>query len=87
MLDRNVIIRLLREQITELQTRFSVKRIGLFGSFKSGNATETSDIDLLVEFTDLPSIIIWISSFTLREFLTVLLISSYLKHLNPGSDQ
>lgn len=51
MLDRNDIIRLLREQITELKTRLSVKRIGLLGSFESGNATETSDIDLLVDFT------------------------------------
>ena len=52
MLDRDKIIKLLREQRTELQTRFSVKRIGLFGSFESGNSTETSDIDLLVDFTD-----------------------------------
>lgn len=52
MLDRDKIIKLLREQITELKTRFSVKRIGLFGSFESGNVTETSDIDLLVDFAD-----------------------------------
>lgn len=52
MLDRDKIIKLLREQRTELQTRFSVKRIGLFGSFGSGDATEASDIDLLVDFTD-----------------------------------
>ena len=29
---------------------FGVKRIGLFGSFARGEATEDSDIDLIVEF-------------------------------------
>jgi len=32
--------------------RFGVKRLGLFGSFVRGEQTETSDIDLLVEFTE-----------------------------------
>lgn len=52
MLKREDIIKLLREQRTELHTRFSVKRIGLFGSFESGDATEASDIDLLVDFIE-----------------------------------
>jgi len=34
----------------ELRTRFSVKRIGVFGSVARGEADEGSDIDLLVEF-------------------------------------
>lgn len=29
---------------------FEVKRASLFGSFATGNATESSDIDILVEF-------------------------------------
>ncbi|MGI0481095.1 nucleotidyltransferase family protein [Geminocystis sp. CENA526] len=29
---------------------YGVKRCGLFGSFRRGEATENSDIDLLVEF-------------------------------------
>jgi len=32
--------------------RFGVKRIGLFGSYLYGTAKETSDIDLIVEFSN-----------------------------------
>ncbi len=34
-----------------LVERFGVKRIALFGSYAKGQATENSDIDLLVEFS------------------------------------
>ena len=33
-----------------LTNDYSVKKIGLFGSFSEGSATEDSDIDILVEF-------------------------------------
>ncbi|WP_295392898.1 nucleotidyltransferase family protein [uncultured Thiodictyon sp.] len=33
-----------------LAQEFGVRRIGLFGSFARGQATEASDIDLVVEF-------------------------------------
>ena len=33
-----------------LAERFKVKRIGLFGSFVRGEQTESSDVDVLVEF-------------------------------------
>ncbi|HLD21692.1 MAG TPA: nucleotidyltransferase family protein, partial [Patescibacteria group bacterium] len=35
-----------------LQKQFHVKRIGLFGSFARQEETPTSDIDLLVEFSE-----------------------------------
>ncbi|MCK9278725.1 MAG: nucleotidyltransferase domain-containing protein, partial [Methanoculleus sp.] len=35
----------------ELSTRFSVSRIGIFGSVARGEQTEASDIDILVEFS------------------------------------
>lgn len=35
----------------ELAARFSVSRIGIFGSFARGEQTEASDIDILVEFS------------------------------------
>jgi len=38
----------------DLEDRFTVRRIGLFGSFLRGAARETSDVDILVEF-DRPS--------------------------------
>lgn len=34
-----------------IQKKFFVKRIGYFGSFATGDQTENSDIDVLVEFS------------------------------------
>jgi len=34
--------------------QFSVKKVSYFGSYAEGNATEKSDLDLLVEFTQTP---------------------------------
>lgn len=34
-----------------LSRRFKVKRIGLFGSYVKGQARQSSDIDILVEFS------------------------------------
>ena len=33
-----------------LQNDFSVKTIGLFGSFSTGNYTDSSDVDILIDF-------------------------------------
>ena len=46
------VIDILRSHEQEIKERFCVKRIGLFGSFVRGEETETSDIDILVEFED-----------------------------------
>jgi uncharacterized protein len=43
------ILRVLQAQKDMLQTRFSVQRIGLFGSCARGDAHPDSDIDVLVE--------------------------------------
>ncbi len=37
---------------SEILKGYNVGRIGIFGSFVNGNATEQSDIDLLVDFSD-----------------------------------
>ncbi len=34
-----------------LKEKFFVNRIGYFGSYADGTATETSDLDIIVEFT------------------------------------
>ncbi|MDE0078138.1 MAG: nucleotidyltransferase domain-containing protein [Caldilineaceae bacterium] len=36
----------------ELERRFGVRRIGLYGSYACGTQTENSDIDLLVELQE-----------------------------------
>jgi len=45
-----IILNQLRENYPYLATEYGVSRIGLFGSYASGAATETSDVDLVVEF-------------------------------------
>jgi len=50
-LDRDAIIHSLRESQTLLD-RYSVARIGLFGSYAKGTPKRKSDIDLLVQFDD-----------------------------------
>ena len=44
------IIDLLRSHAGDIKARFSVKRIGLFGSYARGEQKASSDIYILVEF-------------------------------------
>ncbi len=46
------IISTLKERKKELEEKYKVKRIGVFGSFSRGEEKEDSDIDILVEFTE-----------------------------------
>ncbi|MCL6584614.1 MAG: nucleotidyltransferase family protein [bacterium] len=48
MLNKQEVLRFLSEHKQELWERFSVRKIGLFGSFCREQATEVSDIDILV---------------------------------------
>ncbi len=42
----------IKDQIIELLHQSGVKKAALFGSFVRGDATEESDIDILIEFED-----------------------------------
>ena len=44
------VIETLRAHKAEIQERYSVRRIGVFGSYARGEQKATSDIDVLVEF-------------------------------------
>ncbi len=44
------IIQILQNHKKEIEQRYSVKRIGIFGSYVRDKQKETSDIDILVEF-------------------------------------
>lgn len=46
------VARILRRRKDELRERFKVKRIGIFGSYLGGTQRTTSDIDILVEFSE-----------------------------------
>jgi uncharacterized protein len=41
---------IIKSHANDIKIRFCVKRIGIFGSFARGEQTESSDIDILVEF-------------------------------------
>jgi hypothetical protein len=49
MISKDEIINKLRELKPNLQNDYSVKEIGLFGSFSDETFNEESDIDILVE--------------------------------------
>lgn len=51
MQSREEVFTTLRRLKGELAARFSVSRIGIFGSVARGEQTEASDIDILVEFS------------------------------------
>jgi predicted nucleotidyltransferase len=41
---------ILREEYPYLASEYGVRRIGLFGSYAKGTPSETSDVDVVVEF-------------------------------------
>ncbi len=42
----------LRDLMPELQERYGVKFLGVFGSYATGQQRKRSDVDILVEFTE-----------------------------------
>lgn len=50
ILTKEDVIGILRENYPHLMSEYGVKRIGLFGSYARNQPTETSDVDLVVEF-------------------------------------
>ena len=65
MKSRQDILRFLAQNKAELDRRFGVRRIGLYGSYATGMRQEDSDVDLVVElkeprFNDLAGLYIFI---------------------------
>ena len=50
--DKADVLRVIREKQSELAGRFTVRRIGVFGSFARDNASAGSDVDILVELAE-----------------------------------
>ena len=50
LMKKDVVIQILKQKSAELERKFGVKSLLLFGSVARNEATLTSDIDLLVEF-------------------------------------
>ena len=47
----------LQQQLPMLRRRFHVRYLGLFGSYVQGTPRKNSDLDILVEFTETPSLL------------------------------
>ena len=47
---------LLRRHLPELRERYGVRSLALFGSMMRGEATPESDLDVLVEYEDAPTL-------------------------------
>ena len=48
----NRVVKTIASMRQELSERFTVKRIGVFGSFARGNAGDESDVDIVVDLAD-----------------------------------
>jgi predicted nucleotidyltransferase len=61
------VLSFLKENKDIFKREFHVSKLGLFGSYARGEATEESDIDLLVEFEG--EVDIFETKFMIREFI------------------
>ncbi|MHA1190932.1 MAG: nucleotidyltransferase family protein [Promethearchaeota archaeon] len=50
LLDKTLILKVLKEIKKEIKSKYRVKAIGLFGSYVKDMQNDSSDIDFLVEF-------------------------------------
>jgi len=55
---------ILKQHKKEFEDKYKVKEIGIFGSYVKGQQKKTSDIDILVDFDEVPDL------FTFLEFET-----------------
>lgn len=53
-------VELLQQHIPKLQQQFGVKSLGIFGSYVRGEQRLDSDLDVLVNFDELPSLVTFI---------------------------
>ncbi|MCD6100053.1 MAG: nucleotidyltransferase family protein [Candidatus Marinimicrobia bacterium] len=57
MKNMDEIIKILTEHKEELKEKYKIKEIKIFGSYARGEQTETSDIDIIVDFEETPTLI------------------------------
>ena len=53
----DTILQQLRTHLPSLRKRYQIDRLGVFGSYVRGEQRRTSDLDLLVEFTQTPTLL------------------------------
>ena len=57
MKNMHEIIKILTEHKEELKEKYKIKEIKIFGSYARGEQRETSDIDIIVDFEETPTLI------------------------------
>ena len=67
MLSKKTVLDILEAEFPYLRREYQVRKIGIFGSYAREEQTETSDIDLLVEFSKPIS---FFTLFELEDYLT-----------------
>ncbi len=50
------LIEILRQELPELKRKYHVENLEVFGSYARGEEREGSDLDLLVEFSEIPGL-------------------------------
>lgn len=61
MINIDEIKEILRERKEELRLKYKVKEIGIFGSYVRGEENNESDLDILVDFYETPSLLKFIN--------------------------
>ena len=51
------IMQVLKQSMPEITNRYKVKSLGIFGSYVRGDVKRSSDLDILVEFHQAPSLL------------------------------
>ena len=49
--------KIIRQHKKELIEKYKIKRIGIFGSYVRGNQKKRSDIDILVDYREIPDLL------------------------------
>lgn len=53
----NEVVEIIRMHKEELKSKYKIKSIKIFGSYARGEQKETSDIDIIVEFEEYPTLV------------------------------
>jgi hypothetical protein len=53
-MDKTLTLQLLESRISEIQRRFAVESLSVFGSVARGEATISSDVDILISYSKTP---------------------------------
>ena len=94
-MEREDVLKILKQKDAELTKQFGVKSLLMFGSMARNEATQTSDVDLLVEFNRPVG---YFGLFALQEYLEKLLgcsvdlgtpdsLKPYIKERVKGDDK